>query len=167
MARFILIGLYTGTRHNAILSLKWVPSASGGWIDLDQAVIHRRGSGERETKKRRTPARIPDRLMAHLRRWHRMDMAKGIASVVSYAGQPIKKERRAWEWAVKRAGLDGLTPHALRHTCATWALNSGMEIWDVAALLGASPQMVERTYGHHSPQFQSKVRRFGRKEKMR
>ena len=34
LARFILIGLYTGTRHDAILKLQWLPSTSGGWFDL-------------------------------------------------------------------------------------------------------------------------------------
>jgi integrase len=34
VARFILIGLYTGTRHDAILSLQWRPNTTGGWFDL-------------------------------------------------------------------------------------------------------------------------------------
>ena len=38
LARFILIALYTGTRHNAILSLRWVPNTEGGWIDVASEV---------------------------------------------------------------------------------------------------------------------------------
>ena len=34
LARFILIALYTGTRHEAILRLRWVPNTDSGWIDL-------------------------------------------------------------------------------------------------------------------------------------
>jgi hypothetical protein len=32
LARFILIALYTGTRHDAILHLQWIPSTSGGLV---------------------------------------------------------------------------------------------------------------------------------------
>ncbi len=38
----VLIGLYTGTRPGAILSLHWEPNRAGGWIDLDAGIIHRR-----------------------------------------------------------------------------------------------------------------------------
>jgi integrase len=164
LVRFILIGLYTGTRHAAILSLRWLPSPDGGWIDVDKGVIHRRGFGERDTKKRRTPARIPDRLLAHLRRWQAMDSAQGIVGVVTWQGRRIAKERRAFAQAVARAGLGpDVTPHVLRHTCATWALNSRMSAWDVAALLGTSVQMIEATYGHHSPEFQAAAAGLGRR----
>ena len=30
-----------------------------------------------------------------------------------------------------------------------------MNYWDVAALLATSVQMIEATYGHHSPEFQT------------
>lgn len=158
IARFILIGLYTGTRHSALLSLRWLPSPDAGWVDVDQAVLYRRGFGEKETSKRRPPARLPGRLLVHLRRWHRMDSAQGIVGVVTWQGAQIVKERRAWARVVKDAGLGpDVTPHVLRHTCATWGLRGGLPIWDVAALLGTSAAMIERTYGHHSPEFQSGV----------
>jgi hypothetical protein len=32
LARFILLGLYTGARHDAILRLQWMPNTAGGWI---------------------------------------------------------------------------------------------------------------------------------------
>ncbi len=158
VARFILLGLYTGTRHTAMLNLSWLPSVSGGHVDVEQSVLHRRGTGERETSKRRPPARIPQRLMSHLRRWHRADKARGIAHVITWQGEPFKKERRAWSRVVQGAGMGKeVTPHILRHTCATWALQEGIEVWDVAALLGTSVGQIERTYGHHDPKFQKAI----------
>ena len=71
VARFILIGLYTGTRHEAILNLRWGVNSKGGWFDLDKGVLYRKGQGETETNKRRPPAPIPDNLLPHLRRWRR------------------------------------------------------------------------------------------------
>jgi integrase len=150
VARFILIGLYTGTRHNAILGLRWQSAFTGGHIDIERGIIYRRGVGERETSKRRPPAAIPRRLMAHLRRWLSMDQSRGAARVILYQGRSILKMKRAWASVVKEAGLGkDVTPHVLRHTCATWALWAGQTIWDVAGLIGADASTVERVYGHH------------------
>ena len=71
LARFILIALYTGTRSEAILSLQYGPNVNGGWVDLDQGVMYRRGVGKQETKKRTPPIVIPRPLLAHMRRWRR------------------------------------------------------------------------------------------------
>ena len=64
VARFILIGLYTGTRHEANLNMRWGLNSKGGWFDLDHRVMYRRGEGELDTNKRRVPAPIPDRLFS-------------------------------------------------------------------------------------------------------
>jgi hypothetical protein len=72
LPRFILIGLYTGTRHEAKLSMLWGVNSKGGWFDLDRGVLYRRGEGEADSNKRRVPAPIPDRLLPHLKRWCRM-----------------------------------------------------------------------------------------------
>jgi integrase len=62
VARFIMLGLYTGTRHDAILRLRWQPNRQGGWIDLDAGVLYRRPFGAVESAKRRPPIPIPLRL---------------------------------------------------------------------------------------------------------
>ena len=36
VARFVLIGLYTGTRHEANLNMRWGLNSKGGWFDLDR-----------------------------------------------------------------------------------------------------------------------------------
>jgi integrase len=53
LARFILFGLYTGTRHDAILRLQWMPNTTGGWVDLKAEVIYRRPTSAVESGKRR------------------------------------------------------------------------------------------------------------------
>ena len=96
------------------------------------------------------------RLMVHVARWAARDLAAGPqAAVIRWQGRPIAKERRAWARAVKAAGLGSeVTPHVLRHTCATWALQGGMDPWDAAGLLGMSLAMLERVYGHHDANYQ-------------
>jgi integrase len=148
LARFILIALYTGTRHDAILGLRWSPNTSGGWIDLSSGVLHRRASGAMESDKRRPPVPLPPRLLPHVRRWRRLT----VTHVIEYAGRPIRsQERRAWRTACELAGLGAdVTPHVLRHTCATMLLQFGVSVYDVAGVLGASEEVVRRTYGHHA-----------------
>ena len=156
--RFILIGLYSGTRSTAILSLKWLPSPTSGWIDLDAGVLHRRGRGERETKKRRPPARIHQRLLPFLRRWAKADLAKGIATVVHFQGVPIKKLKRSWAGTRTTAGLGpDVVPHTLRHTAATWLMQAGIDAFEASGFLGMSADTLERVYGHHHPDFQSQA----------
>ena len=149
VARFIILGVYTGTRHNALLRLRWVPSLSGGHIDLDRGIIYRRGSAEKDTSKRRPPVSATKRLLHHLRRWAERDYDRS-ANVIHYQGSPILKMKRAWAKTVKEAGLGrDVTPHTLRHTCASWALWEGKTIWDVAGIIGADASTIEKVYGHH------------------
>jgi integrase len=159
LRRFILIGLYTGTRSQAMLGLSWMPSTSSGWVDLAKGVLYRRGEDQRRTNKKQTPAAIPDRLMAHLRRWHRMDSQLGIRHVIHYQGTKVTKLRRSWATARDGAGLDGkVIPHTLRHTAATWLMQAGIDVWDAAGNLGMSLKMLEEVYGHHHPDYQKAIR---------
>jgi integrase len=134
LARFILLALYTGTRHDAILRLQWTPNTIGGWIDLDAGVIYRKPMSVTESVKRRPPVPIPPRLVPHLRRWRKLTARYAI----EYAGRPIQsKERRAWRTARELAGLGSeVTPHVLRHTCATMLLQLGVSVYDVAVCSG-------------------------------
>jgi integrase len=148
LARFILIGFLTGTRHDAILQLRWMPNTGGGWFDLDAAVLYRRPQDAIETNKRRTPTPIPPRLMPHLRRWKKLSTQY----VIEYDGRPItSKLRRAWHGAREMAGLGpDVTPHVLKHTAATLMLQARVSTWDVAGVLGTSEAVIRKTYGHHS-----------------
>lgn len=154
MARFILIGLYTGTRHDALLKLRWSPAPVGGHVDLERGILYRRGGEEVETSKRRPPVRVLRKLLRLLRGWAARDKgADGefrFTHVIRLQGQPLKKVRHAFETIRTDAGLGpDVTPHVLRHTCATWNLWAGKTIWDVGGIIGADASTVERVYGHH------------------
>jgi len=169
VARFILLGLYTGTRHATILRLRWTESDDAGWLDAERGIIYRAGRAEKQTRKRRDAARMPDRLLAHVRRWARLDMAQGPqAAVIRYKGRQITRQQRGWDAVIVAAGLgryvkkqDGrevletdVTPHVLKHSATTWLLRDGMDLWDVSGLTSTSTKTLESVYGHHSPEFQ-------------
>ena len=154
LARFILIGLYTGTRHAAICGAAFMPTIGRGHVDLERGVFYRRAAGARETKKRQPPVRLPDRLLAHLRRWQRLGIAKH--AVVEWNGKPVRSVRKAFATAVKAAGLEG--HGSPRTSCGTrrrpgrcrTAATSGRS----PGFLGMTVEMLERVYGHHHPDFQ-------------
>lgn len=172
MRRFLLIGLYTGTRPGVIPKLLWEESATQAWTDLDAGVIYRRGRAERDHKTKRRPmVRLPDRLVAHMRRWHRQDMqanearrVKGVepvTTVLHHGAAPIEgRIRRGFASIVADAGLPPeVTPHWMRHTCATWLMEAEVPIWDAAAFTGMTTKTLETCYGHHRPSHQNRARR--------
>lgn len=125
-------------------------------IDLESGVMRRRASGVAEDSRKRTPpVRLGRRILAHLRRWHRMN--EGCPWVIHYNGQPMKRMKKAWVAAAKRAGLPDVTPHSLRRTRATWLMQAGVDMWEAAGHLGMSVEMLTRVYGIHHPNFQKRA----------
>lgn len=170
LVRYLLIGLYTGTRSSAITALAWRPWPGGGHFDLARGVLHRAPGGEAPTRKRKPAAVIPDRLAAWLRRWQARDAAAGFAPgaaeglarwpVVHWRGQPVQSVRKAFESARANAGLpEHVIPHILRHSAITWAMQDGKPVAAVAGFFGVTVAELERTYLHHHPDYQQVMRR--------
>ena len=143
---FILFGLYTGARKEAILSLRW------SQIDLGAARIDFNAPGGRgRSNKRRARIPIPGKLIAPL---HRASLrGTEIGFVIHENGKRLGDLKRGFKSACRRAGLTGVTPHTLRHTCATWLMQRGVPKWDAAGFLGMSVETLEAVYGHHSPDY--------------
>jgi integrase len=140
---FILIALYTGGRKTAILSMKWPQvNFARGIINLD--------CGGVMTTKRHATIPIPRRLLTFLR--YARKRGTDLGYVISIHQAPIKDIKSSFRAACKRAGLEKVTPHTLRHTAASWMVQAGVPLFDVARYLGhTSTAMVESTYGHMAP----------------
>jgi len=149
LARFILLGLYTGSRPGVLLAMRWEQ------IDLVQGVMFRRPFGEaQDSRKRAPPVRLGKRILSHLRRWRR----DGAAYLCHYNGRQIGRLYRSWDDARLAAELDGdVTPHTLRHTRATWLMQAGVDLWEAAGSLGMTTTILQQVYGHHHPDFQRRA----------
>ena len=147
LARFILVAIYSGTRSEAILRMRFMPSTEGGWVDTANGVMYRRGAGVAETKKRTPPIPIPRQLLAHLRRWER----NGARYVVEVDGQRVGSVKTAWKTALAESGIDHCTRHDLRRTAVTWAMQNGIDKWAACGFFGVTMDVLESTYGHHHP----------------
>lgn len=153
LRRMILLGLYTGSRPGVLLSLQW------DQIDFKSEVMSRTPAGKRQDKKKRAPrVKLGWRIMAHLRRWKRLDGAEKVVCHFTDPWHPgarqVEDPHGTWRKVVKAAGLQGVTRHTLRHTRATWMMQKGVPIWEAAGFLGMTVKTLERVYGHHSPDHQ-------------
>lgn len=145
LCRFILIGIYSGTRSSAILSASFTAAADRSYVDLNSGVFYRLAEGRTETKKRQPPIGLPDRLLAHMRRWQ---SKTSTGWVVTFHGEPVASVKKGFARAATLAGLAGVTPHVLRHTFMTWVLTAGMDIHTAAKVAGMSAKTADRVYGH-------------------
>ena len=69
-------------------------------------------------------------------------------------GGPIALQPFRWrEWnpALRAAGIEHRTPYAMRHTFASLAIAAGVSLFELSRLMGTSPAMLDRTYGHMLP----------------
>lgn len=155
IARFTLLGVYSGTRAAAIASASPERKEGRSFVDLDRGVYFRRAQGKRKTKKRQPPVPVPGRMLAHMRRWYRLGIIK--THFVEFNGQPVKSVKTGFKRAVKLAKLsieDGnVTPHTFRHTAATWLMQRGTDPWQAAGFLGMSVKVLLDTYGHQHPDY--------------
>lgn len=142
---FIAIGLYSGQRKEAILSLRW------SQIDLETARIDFNAPDGRRTNKRRARQPIPRKLLGHLRRARKRGTDLGF--VVHENGKRLKDIKRGFASACKKADLNDVTPHVLRHTCATWLMQQGVPLWEASGYLKMTVETLQRVYGHHHPDF--------------
>jgi integrase len=149
VARFVLVGLYTGTRAGAICGAALTPTIGRGYVDLERGLFHRRALGAKETRKRQPAIQIPTRLLAHLRRWARIGVAR--RAVVEFNGEPVQSVRKAFSRTAEDAGLKGVSPHVLRHSAASWAMQNGADVDRTAEYLGMTRQVLLRVYGHLRP----------------
>lgn len=132
---FIDLCYYTASRRGAIERLTWFQ------VKFDEGIIHLAKPGERKTKKRRPTVPIDPALLPTLKA---LDEAKTNEWVLG-AGTELY---HSFCDVAKAAGLEGVSPHVLRHSRATHLLHAGKNLWDVAQLLGDTVATVERVYGH-------------------
>jgi integrase len=62
---------------------------------------------------------------------------------------PVLRVSKAFRRAADEAGLNGVSPHTLRHTAVTWAMQGGAPMFDASAVFGMSVKFLEGVYPHH------------------
>jgi integrase len=74
--------------------------------------------------------------------------------VFTYGGNPIKDVKSAFRGACKRAGIEDLRFHDLRHTFASRLVQGGVPLFEVMHLTGHKSLSMVQRYAHLAPDFQ-------------
>jgi integrase len=138
--RFIVIASETASRKTSVVELRW------SQVDFDRGLINFQDDGKARTKKRRVPVPMSSRLKAFLERaWIARTQDEWVLDT------PYSIQHH-FEAVVKAAGMEDVTPHTLRHTWATLAAQAGVELFQIAGVLGDCLATVMRVYAHHCPE---------------
>jgi integrase len=153
MYPLVALLLGSGMRIGELLGLVWGPEG----VDLDAAP--QRVAVARDVTKTDAGVRwIPlDSETAGILEAHRRASPGGAEGELVFPRSDCRQIQRGGvvrsrlERIVDEAQLEGVTPHTLRHTHATWGASAGVPITALAARLGhADPSFTLRRYAHAS-----------------
>lgn len=130
----------TGLRQANVVRLEWSQvnlASKTAWIHADQA------KGGRDIH-----VSLNETALAVLKR----QLGRHPKRVFTYKGEPYNRVyTKAWQHALKRAGIENFRWHDLRHTWASWLAQKGVPLSDIQEMGGwETPAMVQR-YAHLSP----------------
>jgi integrase len=144
---FIMIASQTGARRSAILQLTW------DRVDLETGTIDFRLPGVAHTRKRRAITGVSSDLVAYLAALRKR--TKG-SHVVQFRKEPVDSIKRAFRYVAKAAGLPHVTPHILKHTFVSQALQVASP-WVVSGMTATSIRTLQAVYGKHMVEDQKKA----------
>jgi integrase len=139
----VIAAFHTGMRRGELLRLQWVD------VDFQHGLIHVRDS------KNGTGRRIPmNGVVAET-----MRTLKGNAAAAEHVfrlppkmgGGPLKDPRWGFEEAVRRAGLEQVCFHTIRHSFASHLVMRGVNLKAVQELMGHKTFAMTLRYAHLSP----------------
>jgi integrase len=144
---FILLAWSTAARAGALFELTW------DRVDFERRQIRlAKGDGRR---KGRATVRMTDRAYDALKSAYE---ARTCEYVIEWGGGSVKSVKRGFAEACRKARLEDVTPHVLRHSAAVAMVEGGASIAEVAQVLGhTNPAVTYRVYARFTPDFLAKA----------
>lgn len=150
----VLLGAYCGLRIGELAALKWENvDLLKRRVTVEATVVDLHGHatvGPPKTKASKRSVPIPRAVAKELEAL--MESAHSEFVFTGPEGsmlRPNNFRRRSWSSAVTKAGLEGLTPHGMRHTAVALWIASGATPKEIAARAGhRSVVTVLDRYGH-------------------
>lgn len=152
----VVLALSTGARKMEILGLKWAD------VDFKRRtmILHETKNGERRT--------LPLQGLAYDLMTANTDK-RILGCDYVFPSKKVKKDksgkfvfqpidiRRAWENAVKKAGIEDFRFHDLRHSAASYLAMNGASLAEIAEVLGQKTLQMVKRYAHLSEAHTSSV----------
>jgi integrase len=139
VCHIVLFLLSTGARLNEALTAKWA------LVDLDRRVWRIPATNSKSGKVRAVP--LNDAALGVL---SKVDTANEFEHVFinRRTGLPYTTIQKVWNRLRNKAGLGHVRIHDLRHSYASFLVNSGRTLYEVQQILGHSNPKVTQRYSH-------------------
>ena len=152
-ALFICIALRAPARSTAIETLTW------DRVDFEKRLIDFRNPKDPSPRnKRRVVMPIANDLYPILKEEYEAALARrgsplapGEKLTRPVLGHTGSTQKSVKYWLENMVGITGITRHDLRRTWASLAVQKGVAMADVAAILGDTVAITEKHYGHMDP----------------
>lgn len=141
LADMAMFSVATGLRRSNVTQLKWAQ------VSLERRHLWVAGKDHKNGVAHSVPLNEPAMQV--------LDKRKGDHPiyVFVYEGKPVYQvSTKAWQAALKRAGIEDFRWHDLRHTFATWHREAGTPTHELQRLGGWKTQSMVERYAHLSPQ---------------
>lgn len=141
----IQLGLNTGMRKGEMLGLTWER------VDLDRQMVYLTDKDQKNGKHGSIPLNAGAVAAIQRRLQHREQFCPDSPWVFSNRqGERVANVRKGFVSACQKAGIEDFHVHDLRHTCAAWLVQDGVDIRVVCELLRHSSIQVTMRYAHLS-----------------
>lgn len=149
----VKFALATGLRRSNIINLEWQQidmQRRVAWVNPEDSKSNRAiGVALNDTACKVLRDQIGNHhkwVFVHTRAWHRPD-----SSLTPAIRKMRVDDNRAWNSACKRAGIDDFRFHDLRHTWASWLIQSGVPLSVLQEMGGWESIEMVRRYAHLAP----------------
>lgn len=147
------IALSTAARAEAILSL------TTDRVHFEENIIDFRDPTIMGKHKPRSVIKMPSSLRPHLEEASRNSQS---GYIVERNGKRVREIYSHFKKVAVSAGLDDVTPHIMRHTCAVHMVKNGVPIYEVSRYLGhKTVAITQSNYAKFAPDFMEKSSEVG------
>jgi integrase len=147
LADFVRLALNTGCRKNELLKLAW------DRVDLRTNLLRLEGQDTKSGKRRAVPLNEEARKAVLNRARFRAKFCPDSLWVFAHGnGKRVQFMQNGFQAACTRGEINDFRVHDLRHTCASWLVQGGVPLLEVAKLLGHSTIAMTERYAHLAPE---------------
>ncbi len=150
LSAIIRLAINTGMRRDEVLFLEWI------WIDLEEAFINLPHTHTKSNKSRKVPINNVVRKIL-LESKLRSDGNEHVFKISTSKSGARTCLQRSFRKACKKAGIEGLRFHDLKHTAITRMVELGIPIIDISKIVGTSYKLIVERYSHQKESLRKAV----------
>ncbi|MBN1293471.1 MAG: site-specific integrase [Candidatus Latescibacteria bacterium] len=143
LKEIIIFALGTGVRKSEMFNLMWDDVVINEVFKYGAITVMGKGNKRRTIRMNKTVYNLLNKKMKE------KDSIYVFPSMKTYKN--LTHVKRSFATALKKAGIENFRFHDLRHTAASWMVQSGVDLYSVQKILGHSSIRSTQRYAHLSP----------------